>query len=277
MSLVFVTAKTRPAASALRLTWSSLFHPVGTFSSVQAPSPAPRPGESRTSCGGPASLSYMTPIRSPPKCTTAEMSSESSAGVPGIDEGRAPGGVVTADGPVDVHARALGPGGPEGPGRVAVDGQRLGRGAVDRRGEASVQRVAVARRVEAVAPQLGAVGRGGRRARGAAEDVRGDVELVVSGVEEGVGPGRAARIDGDAGVDPPLRGPVQAMDPVLAGRCDEQRRPPLPVGVPELALGLVARRRVAERRVAEVLGPGVGPPRPARPRRTRTRPLRGPR
>jgi hypothetical protein len=86
VSLVFVTAKTRPSASALRLTWSSLFQPVGTSSSAQAPSPAPSRWIANVVRWS-TSLSYITPIRSPPKRTTAEMSSESSPGLPGMTNG----------------------------------------------------------------------------------------------------------------------------------------------------------------------------------------------
>src|SRR6185503_15165847 len=82
-----------------------------------------------------------------------------------------------------------------------------------------------------------------------------DVQLLVRLRPQDVGLGARAVVEHRAGVDPALAGRVQAVDVVVLRRVVVEAAPPRAVVPPQLALGLLARRRRetrgAEREVAD--------------------------
>ena len=143
------------------------------------------------------------------------------------------------------------PGRPEHAPGVAVEGQRLAAGVVDGRRRADGG-VPAGRGVVAVAvePRRGPAGVG--RAFRPGEDVRRDVQAVAG--DDDIGAGFQAVVSGGDGLRPGVAGEAKKVVARARARAGHDG-PPRPPGVPELALGLLARRRpgtgVAERLVPE--------------------------
>ncbi len=166
-------------------------------------------------------------------------------------ERNTPRGVVApraADARVHGECRSLFPGGPELPGRVLRDRERLGLVVADLDGEAGVQGVAVRARAVAVAVQP----RGRAGGRPVRKDAGGDVELIGAGIPQRVGTRAAAVVDRCSRVHPGLVGEIQAEDVVRRGARRPHACPPEAVVPPQLALRLLTSERV--------LGPDGGRP-----------------
>lgn len=130
------------------------------------------------------------------------------------------------------------------PNESLVDHQRLGATVADQHWP-NIFDILLGASIVAEAVEPARLHRSGAVAVDVEAAARGDVQ--VRAVPQAVGLGLRARVEHRAGVDPLLGAEVEPVDVVVAGCGVEDAAPPAAVVEPELALGLLAGRRLHQR------------------------------